>query len=237
MVAEITSSGKGVYGKVSALLLLLFDIDGTLVRSRPLAHQRAMAAGAIEVFGLPADTDEFAVRAVEPWGKTDRWILRELIGRQPSPAELERWERATCAAYMAIDDGRPNDGDRRTAAVLERLREARHDLSLVTGNLEPIARHKLELRGLGRFFPPGQGGFGSDGEVRSELVALARARAGGRPREESVLIGDTPRDVEAALADGVRCIGVAGKRYSRADLLSAGAAAAVEELDELGALL
>ena len=214
-------------------MLLLFDIDGTLVRSRPLTHERAMALAPVDVFALPPETDEAAVRAIEPWGKTDRWILRELIGRRPGDKELERWERVTCAAYERIDDGRPSARDLRTAAVLERLRDAGHDLSLVTGNLEPIARRKLELRGLGRFFEPGQGGFGSDGEVRAELVALARERAGGRAREESVLIGDTPRDVEAALADGVACIAVAGRRYSRDALLAAGAAAAVDELDEL----
>jgi phosphoglycolate phosphatase len=223
-------------------VLLLFDIDGTLVRGRPTAHQRAMARAAIDVFGVPETTDEQAIRAVEPWGKTDRRILAELLaatGRvaAPTPDELARWERAACELYAEIENGAPGAADRAAADAPERLRAAGHVLSLVTGNLEPIARRKLELRGLGGFFPAGQGGFGSDGIDRAELVRIARERAGAPPRKETVLIGDTPLDVAAALAAGVRCIGVAGGRYSRADLTGAGAEAAVGELRELRPLL
>lgn len=207
------------------------------MRTRPLTHQQALARAAVEVFGLPPDTDAAAVRAVEPWGKTDRWILRELIGHQPDDDDIARWERAACAAYEQLENGEPGDDDRRTGAVLARLAASGHDLSLVTGNLEPIARRKLELRGLGRWFPGGQGGFGSDGEARADLIRIAHERAGGRPPEESVLIGDTPLDVAAAIAAGVRCIGVAGGRYSEADLLAAGADAAVTDLDDLDAVL
>jgi phosphoglycolate phosphatase-like HAD superfamily hydrolase len=219
-------------------MLLLFDIDGTLVRSRPLTHQRAMAQAAIEVFGLPESTDENSVRAVEPWGKTDRWILEEVLaaagrGAPPSDDELDRWERAACAAYEQLENGSADEVDRRHAIVLERLRAAGHALALVTGNLEPIARRKLELRGLGGFFPAGQGGFGSDGRDRADLVRIARERAGDHPADDTTLIGDTPLDVQAALDAGVRAIGVAGSRYSRADLLDAGAAAAIDELEEL----
>jgi phosphoglycolate phosphatase-like HAD superfamily hydrolase len=223
-------------------VLLLFDIDGTLVRSRPLTHQRAMAAAAVEVFGLPESTDENSVRAVEPWGKTDRWILADMLqaaGRDAPPTddELERWERAACATYEELENGSADDVDRRHAVVLDRLRAKGHALALVTGNLEPIARRKLELRGLGGFFPPGQGGFGSDGRDRADLVRIARERAGDHPASDTVLIGDTPLDVEAALRAGVRAIGVAGSRYSRADLEAAGAAAAVDELEELNGRL
>jgi phosphoglycolate phosphatase len=221
--------------------LLLFDIDGTLVRTRPLTHQQAMARAAVEVFGLPPHTDEASVRAVEPWGKTDRWILRELLEANgvaaPGPDELARWESATCAVYQRIENGSPTDGDRRTAALLARLGAAGHDLALVTGNLEPIARRKLALRGLGGAFPAGQGGFGSDGEDRADLVRLARERAGSPPLEATVLIGDTPNDVQAGLSAGVRVIGVANERYPRDVLLAAGALAAVDELDELEPLV
>src|SRR4051794_29103667 len=221
-----------------APLLLLFDIDGTLVRSRPLTHQRALARAAVEVFALPESTDENSVRAVEPWGKTDRWILADMLaaaGRDepPSDDELARWERAACVAYEELENGEADDHDRRHAEVLAQLRDGGHDLALVTGNLEPIARRKLELRGLGGFFPAGQGGFGSDARDRAELVRIARARAGDRAPGETVLIGDTPLDVKAALTAGVRAIGVAGSRYSRADLLDAGATAAIDELEEL----
>ena len=59
---------------------------------------------------------------------------------------------------------------------------AREDvlLGLLTGNYEPVARLKLARAGIGRYFPPGQGAFGSDAEDRAALPAIARRRA-GRP--------------------------------------------------------
>ena len=89
-------------------------------------------------------------------------------------------------------------------------------LSLVTGNLEPIARLKLERAGVGRFFAAGQGGFGSDHEDRGKLPAIARARASDPPwpRERTVVIGDTPRDIACARVDEVRVAAVATGPYA-----------------------
>ena len=103
-------------------------------------------------------------------------------------------------------------------------------LSLVTGNLQPIARLKLAAAGIGRFFPAGQGGFGSDSEDRTRLPAVARARAGTadapHPRERTVVIGDTPRDIACARADGVRALAVATGPYRVGELGEADAVAA-----------
>jgi phosphoglycolate phosphatase-like HAD superfamily hydrolase len=111
----------------------------------------------------------------------------------------------------------------------------------VTGNLEPIARRKLALRGLGDYFPAGQGGFGSDAELRPELVPIARARAGlnGTPHAsaDTVLVGDTPLDVAAATADGVRCVAITGNRFSARDLREAGAAATIDAIPQVEAAL
>ena len=97
------------------------------------------------------------------------------------------------------------------ADVLEALaREPeRYRLALVTGNLEPVARRKLASAGIGHHFAAGQGGFGSDSESRGELPAIARGRAGDWPRDRTVVIGDTPRDIACARVDGVRVIAVA----------------------------
>jgi phosphoglycolate phosphatase len=123
--------------------------------------------------------------------------------------------------------------------LLERL-AGRADvaLSLVTGNLEPIARLKLARAGLGGHFPRGQGGFGSDDEDRAALPAIARARAGTKntphPRERTWVIGDTPRDIACARADEVRVLCVATGPYPATELLEAdGVATSVPELGEL----
>jgi phosphoglycolate phosphatase-like HAD superfamily hydrolase len=232
-------------------VLLLFDIDGTLVRGRPVTHQLALEEAAVELFGLSVEPGASPVADVEPWGKTDRQILRDVLARAglgtPAADAVARWEQAACQAYTRLEVVRDLDPAEAaelaaTAAALGRLRDAGHQLALVTGNLEPIARRKLALRGLGEFFPPGQGGFGSDADLRPELVPIARARAGtaaGGPhaREDTVLIGDTPFDVSAASADGVRCVAITGRRFSADALLAASATATVAELHELEAAL
>lgn len=184
---------------------------------------------------------ETPVSDVEPWGKTDRQILRDVLARaglpEPDEASLGRWELLACEAYSRLEVDEDTVGHAVTAAVLARLRDAGHLLALLTGNLEPIARHKLALRGLGGYFPSGQGGFGSDAELRPELVPIARARAGHVESQDTVLIGDTPLDVKAAAADAVRAIAITGHRFSAGELMAAGAAATVDELAELETVL
>ena len=89
-------------------------------------------------------------------------------------------------------------------------------LSLVTGNLEPVARLKLARAGVGHYFETGQGGFGSDDEDRGRLPAIARGRASDPPwpRERTVVIGDTPRDIACARVDEVRVAAVATGPYA-----------------------
>jgi phosphoglycolate phosphatase len=100
-------------------------------------------------------------------------------------------------------------------------------LSLVTGNLEPIARLKLERAGIGHHFPAGQGGFGSDHHARGELPAIARGRmsAPAWPRDRTVVIGDTPRDIACARVDRVRVAAVATGPFTVEALADADAVA------------
>jgi phosphoglycolate phosphatase-like HAD superfamily hydrolase len=113
--------------------------------------------------------------------------------------------------------------------LLEALaaRPSEFRLSLVTGNLEPIARLKLARAGVGRFFAAGQGGFGSDDEDRGRLPGIARARASEPPwpRARTVVIGDTPLDIACARADAVRVAAVATGQFSVAQLADADAVA------------
>ncbi len=93
--------------------------------------------------------------------------------------------------------------------------------------------------GIGRYFPAGQGGFGSDDEDRAALPAIARRRAGKNgtpyPRDRTLVIGDTPRDIACAHADDVRCIAVATGPFSVEELTDADSVAG--DARELGDLL
>jgi phosphoglycolate phosphatase-like HAD superfamily hydrolase len=113
-------------------------------------------------------------------------------------------------------------------------------LALVTGNYEPIARLKLRAAGIGHFFERGQGGFGSDHEDRAMLPQIARRRAregedGEWPRARTAVVGDTPRDIACARADGVRIAAIATGPYGPDELREADAVA--RDAGELGAVL
>ncbi len=120
------------------------------------------------------------------------------------------------------------------AEVLGKL-GARMPIALLTGNPERMARARMERLGLARFFPEGQGGFGSDAELRADLIAIARARAGDWPAADTVLVGDTPKDVAGAKDAGARAVGVTTGRYGAEEL--AGADEVIGGLDELPAAI
>ncbi len=192
-------------------MLLLFDIDGTLLLKASHAHAAAVHEALAAVYGVGEPTVP-----VEAAGKTDLQIAREICVRARVSAArfdagLGDFRVATAEAFARLC---PDDLSDRVAPgmpdVLDAL--AARDgivLSLVTGNLEPVARLKLDRAGIGHHFPRGQGGFGSDHEDRTELPAIARARAGDWPRERTVVIGDTPRDIACARADGVGVVAIA----------------------------
>ena len=214
-------------------MLLLWDIDGTLLQRAALAHKDALFAALHDVLGI---TDPESL-GVDTAGRTDGEIARLIALRAGVSAERidagARPLRAACCRHYARLC--PDDLSAHVAPgvreLLERL-AARDDvcLSLLTGNFEPVARLKLGRAGLGGFFALGQGAFGSDHESRAELPAVARARAGDGegpwPAERTVVIGDTPRDIACARADGVHCLAVATGPYPLEALGDADAAVA-----------
>jgi phosphoglycolate phosphatase len=211
-------------------VLLLFDIDGTLLSGATEAHREAMHAALREIHGI----DPSAQRAVvEPAGRTDTEIARAIllgagVGADRIDELASAVREACCSTYAKLST------DDLSHTVLPGVRDLldwlalhrdRVTLGLLTGNYEPVARLKLARAGLGGHFETGQGAFGSDAEDRAMLPAIARRRAGtsGRPypRELTVVIGDTPRDIACARADGVRCIAVASGPYSAEQLAEA----------------
>lgn len=210
-------------------LLLLFDIDGTLLDRATAEHAAALHEAMHQVYGV--DTTSTRVPAA---GRTDLEIAREtLLVLGLSAARIEEGfadlRAAAAEAYARLV---PDD---LSATVMPGMRDllerlaARDDaiLSLVTGNLEAIARLKLNAAGIGGFFASGQGGFGSDSVDRTDLPPIARRRAGTRerphPRERTLVIGDTPLDIACARADGLAVLALATGPHPAADVADADA--------------
>jgi phosphoglycolate phosphatase len=213
--------------------LLLFDIDGTLVRGATDAHRDALHMALRAVHGIEPGQ---VPKTLEPAGRTDGEIARAiLLAAGISAITIDEHAadvRAECCrVYAELCTADLSD------TVLPGIRELlswaddEHDvrLALVTGNYEPIARIKLKAAGLIRHFPPGQGGFGSDAEDRLQLPTIARRRAGqdgiAYPRAQTIVIGDTPRDILCAKADRIRCFAVATGPYATSELTDADAVA------------
>jgi len=225
-------------------VLLLFDIDGTLLSGATKAHSQALDRAIREVHHVdPGDLR----KQIGPAGRTDGEIARLMLldlgvsARRIDELAAEVREKC-CEIYAQISP--PDLSDHVVPGMSELLAWlAGRDgvtLGLVTGNFEVIARLKLKHAGIGRWFSAGPGGFGSDSEDRAALPAIARRRAGQIPREQAIVIGDTPRDIACARADGVRCVAVTTGQYGVDELSDADAVARDTgelrlRLEELGA--
>jgi phosphoglycolate phosphatase len=216
------------------VLLVLWDIDGTLVDSA--GHGRYAFDDAFEaVTGRPFDA------RVEMAGRTDHQIAMEMLDGEHDhlPRLLEELAAALERRKGLIRaEGRAYPG---TREVLETL--AATDgvaQSLLTGNLEVNAALKVGAVGLDRWLDFELGAYGSDPhEARSDLVAIARERAEAKLGQpvEPVLVGDTPLDVRAAHDAGVRAVAVATGFSSYEELEGAGPDAVLRDLGDTEAAL
>ena len=210
-------------------LLLLFDVDGTLLRGATGAHRDALDAALHEVHGIDAAG---ARPTLAPAGRTDGEIARAIlldagISAQRIDDRYDDVREACCRHYAELC---PADlSEFVLPGVPELLGELAGSatLALLTGNYEPVARLKLARAGVGRWFAPRKGAFGSDAEDRVALPPIARRRAGTSghpfPRERTIVIGDTPRDIACAHADDLRCIAVATGPFKADELTDADA--------------
>jgi phosphoglycolate phosphatase-like HAD superfamily hydrolase len=228
-------------------VLVLFDIDGTLLEGTTQPVGEAMSAALRAVHGV--DT-RFMRTQIVTAGRTDGEIARAILLDAGVSAEridtlADSVRESCCQSCLRL---LPED---LSGAVLPGVRELLNwlaeqedvKLGLLTGNYEPIARLKLSRAGIGWAFPLGQGAFGSDAEDRTTLPAIARRRAGtGQSRcpcGETIVIGDTPLDIACARADGVQCVAVATGSFTRdalagADVVARNAAELRSILAELG---
>ncbi|MEO7910523.1 MAG: HAD family hydrolase [Roseiflexaceae bacterium] len=214
--------------------LILWDIDGTLLYSGGVAGE-AMRASMQRVYGR-ASTEARHSYA----GKTDRQIILETFAERDHDALISSIDHFTTTYIEELTSRRDDfltrcrvlDG---AAAALERLATADVIQSVLTGNLQPIARIKLDLMGLTRFLDLDAGAYGSDHHRRAELVPIAVARAVQRygrsfSGTDVVVIGDTPHDIDCGRAAGARTIAVATGPFSADALRAHGADVVLENL-------
>lgn len=216
--------------------LVLFDIDGTLTASA-IGHIEAHAVAYQKVFGIYG-----SIFMIDFDGKTDRRITKEVLAKLGiTEADIE----AKLPEHLQVmgeyyDSLKPYLKPKLLAGVAELLEKLHSNsdilLGNVTGNLERIAKDKLEVAGIAKYFE--FGGFGSESDERSELVRLAieRARERGFEGDDVYVIGDTPVDITAGNAAGAKTIGVATGSYSQEKLQEVGATITLPSLDDLQAI-
>jgi phosphoglycolate phosphatase-like HAD superfamily hydrolase len=228
------------------LRVLLWDIDGTLVRSaRQGVFKDYTTPALLRIFGTAGRLHDLQVS-----GMTDLQIVCEALrdegftteqvaarGRELCEhyvAEFERMTRGGAAIYHALP------GARELLAAAER--HPRYLNSLLTGNVEGAALWKLRLVGLSEFFRL-PGAFGEDSHDRRDLPALAAERINRRLRltlrpHQFIVIGDTPNDIACAKHFGARALAVAtGRSHTAEDLRPHAPDAILPDLSDTAAAL
>ncbi len=207
--------------------LVLWDIDHTLLETGGVGAELFRSAFE-QATGRPVD------QQVTVTGRTEPAIFREAAERQSIP-----WSRELLDHYSALlargykersaemaRRGRALPGAAEAVAALARVSTVVQ--SVLTGNLRPVAEAKLETFGLDTGLDLDVGAYGSDEETRARLVGIAQRRAGGKYRarfdaRSTVVIGDTPADVQAGHDGGAWAVAVASGTSTTGELSQAGA--------------
>ena len=227
--------------------LVLWDIDGTLVQAGDVGRDIFTEAFQAVLGRAP---DQVAACMLAMAGRTDPEIALEFLaaheiaeaeGERHLPAFSEALATALAAkAALIRERGRALPGAREMLAALGRSDGVVQ--SLLTGNVQPNALLKLASFELDGYLDFDVGGFGSDNRHRPSLVEVARAKAEGKygtafAGPATVLVGDTPLDVDAGRAGGARVVAVATGPHGVAELEATGADAVLADLRDTGAAL
>jgi phosphoglycolate phosphatase-like HAD superfamily hydrolase len=221
--------------------VLLFDIDGTLV-SAGGAGSRSLEQGLARHLEPLAGPRARWLDGMRLDGMTDRLIVRQAMAAAGLAFDDGLCDRVLASYLEFLVKEIEGPGYRvlpGVAELLDALSARGAVLGLCTGNVQSGARIKLARGGLDRHFGFGEqdiNGFADDGEARERIVEAALRRASarlGRPVEpaQALVIGDTPRDVDAARRAGVPVLAVATGRFSLAELAAHGADHAVPTLE------
>jgi phosphoglycolate phosphatase-like HAD superfamily hydrolase len=216
-------------------VLVLWDVDHTLIETRGVGF-------AIYKRAFPAATGRPLDMLAQVSGRTELDIMRETLrvnGIEPTDETIAKLASALINGYENAREelattGRALPG---AEATLDRLaaEPRRVHQGVLTGNLRDVARIKLEVFRLDTRLDLEASAYGDDHSERPKLVAIAQARASDRTgttfdNQHTILIGDTPKDIEAGLTAGVRVIAVASGKNTAKELRAAGATIIVDDL-------
>lgn len=213
--------------------LVLFDIDRTLIKSST-GHAAAFSRGFKEVYNLDS-----TINIINHHGMTDQQIIIEVLKKKGLKESQIRSKIKECMKVMIDYFSEIKDSIRievfdGVPELLKELEKQNFLIGLVTGNLEPIGRGKLEKAGLEHYFK--LGAFGSDEIDRTRLVGLAIKRAEEnfdfKPNKNIFLFGDTPQDIDAGNKSGAITVGVTTGVYSKEELENAAAKYVVNNLQD-----
>jgi len=217
---------------------VLWDVDHTLIETRGVGR-------AIYDRAFPVATGKPLAELASVSGRTELDIMAETLrinGIQPTDGMVTKLADALIQGYEDAREelrtvGRALPGAHNVLASL--ADESAIHQTVLTGNLREVARIKLEVFDLDGYLDLASGAYGDDDSDRTKLVALAQQRASERTgfvfgNDATVLVGDTPKDVEAGLAAGVRVIGVATGKASALEMRHAGAHDVASDLKECG---
>jgi phosphoglycolate phosphatase len=226
---------------MGAHTLVLWDVDHTLMETRGVGVELFRSA-----FGQA--TGRELTHSAEVTGRTEPAIFRETVELHHIPysaALFNRYAKLLAADYEAhaaelASRGRPLPGAHDAIAALGRTGGIVQ--SVLTGNLRPVAETKLRVFGLDAGLDLDAGAYGSDHDERACLVPIARRRAADRYHarfdgQATVLIGDSPSDVQAGLDSGARVIAVPTGRNTTAELRAAGASLILPSLEDSAAVV
>lgn len=211
---------------MAARTVVLFDLDRTLVDfgvDGPILDRVLL-----DLAGEPGAGARF-----DGVGLTERGIVAEAARLAGLPVEetFARYAALYTPLLRAALQTRPREALPGVTALLGALHVAEGvTYGLATGGMRANALLKVAHAGLGAYFDPPRGAFGDEHEARGEVFRAAALDCGWLSGERLVFVGDTPRDMEAALEVGGAPVGVATGAFDEASLRAAGAAATLPSL-------
>jgi phosphoglycolate phosphatase len=230
----------------SDLRILLWDIDGTLIRSvRMGAYKEYTIPVLEEIFGT---SGQLATMRVS--GMTDMQIIVEALSGEGFTHHDVRERIEQLGRRLTEEAKRVTEGGALFFEVIDGVRPAlemlsgqpRYRSALLTGNIESMAQLKMELVGLDEFFTL-RGAFGNESHKRRDLPEIAANRIREHLQldlapEQFIVIGDTPNDIDCAHHFGARSVAVGtGRFYSTQDLLACKPDALVPDLTNVELVL